>query len=78
MRKTTIMRGKIGPEKRDGGPSVPSPKPEHGFVTGASWEKALSMFLLVKKAQGARERTIIDYRKVVGLFFKRFPDAFNS
>lgn len=43
-----------------------------------SWEKILSDFLMMKQAQGLRERTLRDYRNNVTLFFKKFPDAFES
>ena len=72
MSKRTIMRGRIKQ-------TSPSLLLERSSPTmRASWEEVLSKFILMKRGQGLRERTITDYRKVVSLFFKRFPEAFES
>lgn len=44
----------------------------------SNWEKVLKDFLLLKRAQGASERTVKDYEKHVNIFFKRFPNALND
>lgn len=43
-----------------------------------TWEEALEQFLFWKKAQGKSERTRSDYRKIVSLFFKRYPCSFED
>jgi len=44
----------------------------------ATWGEALEQFLCWKQAQGRRSRTLTDYRKVVGLFFRRHPEAWQG
>lgn len=39
------------------------------------WKNSLAFFLMKKKAEGRRERTITDYRKHVTQFFTRYPNA---
>ena len=41
------------------------------------WEEGITRFLSWKKAQGAAERTLADYRDIVTLFFRRFPLAWS-
>lgn len=43
-----------------------------------TWQEALQLFLYWKQAQGRSETTLKDYSKVVGLFFKRHPDAWKG
>lgn len=42
-----------------------------------TWEKALEQFLTWKKAQGISKQTLDDYRRHVGQFYRRYPDAFG-
>jgi integrase len=46
--------------------------------TPGRWEDALGEYLLLKQADGAAERTLYDYRRFVGRFFKAFPDAWGD
>lgn len=43
-----------------------------------TWENALDGFTLLRRSQGAAERTILDYERSVTLFFRRFPTAWSS
>ncbi|NPV81474.1 MAG: hypothetical protein HPY52_14620 [Firmicutes bacterium] len=78
MKEPTVMRGKIMPKAKDSKLRISLQEPETPTLASISREEALARFLLMKKAQGVRERTINDYRRVVTLFFRRFPDAFKS
>ncbi|MCE5222737.1 tyrosine-type recombinase/integrase [bacterium] len=40
-----------------------------------TWETLLDDFLLVKKVDGCRDRTLQDYRYHIRLFFKEYPNA---
>ncbi|GFN24284.1 tyrosine-type recombinase/integrase [Thermanaeromonas sp. C210] len=44
-------------------------------VREVKWQEALQQFLWKKSATGISERTLKDYRKIVSLFFGRFPEA---
>ena len=44
----------------------------------SNWEEALDEFLLSKKAQGASPRTVKDYQYHIGLFFARYPEAWEG
>ena len=78
MKKATVMRGKIMPKAIDSKAPRSLRQPDAPTMASISWEEALARFLLMKKAQGLRERTVNDYRRVVALFFRRFPDAFKD
>ena len=78
MKEPTVMRGKIMPKAKDSKLRISLQEPETPTLASISREEALARFLLMKKAQGVRERTINDYRRVVTLFFRRFPDAFKD
>ena len=78
MKETTVMRGKIMSKAKETKAPRSLRQPETPIMAGISWEEALARFLLMKKAQGLRERTVNDYRRVVTLFFRRFPDAFKD
>ena len=41
-------------------------------------EDILPQFILYKQASGLSDRTILDYKQRLGLFFLRCPDALNS
>lgn len=43
-----------------------------------TWEEALEGFILLRRSQGAAERTVLDYERSVTLFFRRFPTAWSS
>lgn len=43
-----------------------------------NWSEALEQFLFWKKAQGISEQTYKDYNQQIRLFFKRYPDSFES
>jgi site-specific recombinase XerD len=47
-------------------------------VVTVNWTEALEQFLFWKKAQGISEQTYKDYNQQVRLFFKRYPDSFES
>ncbi|WP_169083278.1 tyrosine-type recombinase/integrase [Paenibacillus sp. PL91] len=47
-------------------------------VMTVNWTEALEQFLFWKKAQGISEQTYKDYNQQVRLFFKRYPDSFES
>jgi site-specific recombinase XerD len=40
-----------------------------------TWEEALEEFLFWKRAQAVSETTVNDYRRVIALFFRRYPEA---
>ncbi|MBM7565754.1 tyrosine-type recombinase/integrase [Paenibacillus sacheonensis] len=47
-------------------------------LSSINWTEALEQFLFWKKAQGISEQTQKDYNQQVRLFFKRYPDSFDS
>jgi integrase len=47
-------------------------------IISSNWRDYLDDFLLIKKVDGLRERTINDYIYHVTLFFKNYPDALND
>ena len=57
MKKPTVMRGKIMPKAKDSKVPISLQEPETPTLASISWEEALARFLLMKKAQGLRERT---------------------
>ncbi len=44
----------------------------------ATWEEALEQFLWFKQAQGLREYTIRGHETIIGGFFRRHPEAYDS
>ncbi|MGG1880623.1 tyrosine-type recombinase/integrase [Paenibacillus cisolokensis] len=44
----------------------------------STWEETLEQFLSWKRAQGISKTTLDDYRRHVGMFYRRYPDAFGS
>ena len=43
-----------------------------------SWKKFLDDFILTKKVEGCRDRTIKDYVYHISLFFNSYPKAFEE
>ena len=43
-----------------------------------SWEEALQFYLMWKKAEGIREITLKGHKDVIGLFYRRHPEAYND
>ncbi|MGE5484695.1 MAG: tyrosine-type recombinase/integrase [Ignavibacteriales bacterium] len=44
----------------------------------ATWQEAMQQYLLFKQAQGLREITVKGHRDVIGLFFRRHPEAWTG
>jgi len=43
-----------------------------------TWKECLSEFIIVKKVQGLRERTIEDYKKHINLFYKNYQGEIDD
>ncbi|NPV81587.1 MAG: site-specific integrase, partial [Firmicutes bacterium] len=77
----TVMRSRLGPRPCPAAGTKTHEGPGCGDASRRpqkTWQEALSDFLLMKQAHGLRERTLRDYRKNVTLFFRKFPNAFES
>jgi site-specific recombinase XerD len=46
--------------------------------TVLSWEEHLIEFITIKRVNGLRERTIIDYKKNIYRFFKKYPNGLDN
>ncbi|GAB6181179.1 hypothetical protein JCM14036_24980 [Desulfotomaculum defluvii] len=44
----------------------------------STWEEALQFYLMWKKAEGLREITLQGHKDVIGLFYRRHPEAYNT
>ncbi|NPV71479.1 MAG: phage integrase family protein [Firmicutes bacterium] len=47
-------------------------------AAAATWQEAMQQYLWFKQAQGLRDITIKGHRDVIGLFFRRHPDAWTG
>ena len=44
----------------------------------ATWEESSKQFCWWKQAEGISERTIDDYKKHIGQFYRAFPEAWQE
>lgn len=44
----------------------------------ADWQETFNDFLLQKKRDNCRERTLYDYQRHIGVFFRKYPNAWQS
>ena len=42
------------------------------------WEELLEEFLILKSGEGKADRTVLDYRRFISIFFRRYPDTLNQ